>query len=82
MTTSPPHGPAQPLTPDAVESLVLDTTPWFSCDECFEQMDTYAEAVLRDPDHHDVGMERHLMGCAACREEAESLLELLASRPA
>jgi hypothetical protein len=69
----------QHLTPGAVESLVLDTTPWLSWDECFDCMDTYAETLLRDPDHRDAGIDRHIQGCAACRDEAESLLQLLAS---
>jgi len=71
MSTTPPrHTPA--LTQAAVEALLLDTTPWLSCDDCFEQLDTYVEAWLRDP-----AMDRHLQGCAACDEEARSLTALL-----
>jgi len=76
MSTTPrPHTPA--LTQAAVEALLLDTTPWLSCDECFEQLDTYVEALLRHPDHRDPAMDRHLQGCAACDEEARSLAALL-----
>jgi hypothetical protein len=78
VTTTPP--PARPaLSPPAVEALLLDTTPWLSCDDCFEQMDTYVEAALRQEDPLDVAMTRHLEGCVACHEEAESLMALLES---
>jgi hypothetical protein len=86
MTTNPPPlGP--PLAPYAVEALLLDTTPWLSCDECFERMDTYVEALLRGEPRDgsgarsgtDPAMARHLLGCTACDEEARSLLDLLRS---
>ncbi len=65
------------LTAPAVDALVQDTTPWLSCEECFERMDTYAEAVVIDPHHLDEAMTTHLRGCAACDEEAQSLVDLL-----
>jgi hypothetical protein len=40
-------------------------------------VDTYAEALVADPAHHDEAMAAHLRGCAACDEEARSLVELL-----
>jgi len=40
-------------------------------------MDTYAEALVRDPRHQDEAMAAHLRGCAACDEEARSLIQLL-----
>ena len=42
MTTPPPHQ----LTPRVVADLLLDTTPWLSCEECFERLDTHFEAAL------------------------------------
>lgn len=75
MTTNPPLGP-QPLTAGALDALLLDTTPWLSCDDCFARMDTHVEALLGGSSH-DPAMDRHLLGCVACAEEAESLLELL-----
>jgi hypothetical protein len=75
MTSTPTPQPH--LDRDAVERLLLDTTPWLSCEECFERMDSYVEALLADPGHRDVAMARHLQGCAACDEEACSLVELL-----
>lgn len=74
-TTPPPHHSG--LLPAAVDALLLDTTPYLSCEECFERMDTYMERLLADPDHLDPAMDRHLDGCAACQEEAASLRELL-----
>ncbi|HET8987603.1 MAG TPA: hypothetical protein VFN43_03740 [Humibacillus sp.] len=74
-TTRQPHGAE--LTPGAVDALLQDTTPWLSCDECFERMDTFAEAAVNDPDHRDEAMATHLRGCAACEEEAQSLIDLL-----
>ena len=82
-----PHGPAPRQAPHehhttvhvrawaraAVDALLLDTTPWLSCDDCFARMDTYVEALLSDPHHRDAAMDKHLRGCAACDEEARSL---------
>ncbi|HET7477045.1 MAG TPA: hypothetical protein VFJ97_13615 [Dermatophilaceae bacterium] len=76
MNETPQQGP-RPLSAAAVEALLLDTTPWLSCDDCFERMDAYAEELLRARPHHDPGMDRHLQGCPACREEVDSLLALL-----
>lgn len=78
MSTTPPPRP-QGLSPEAVDALLLDTTPWLSCEECFERMDTHVEALLHDPGHRDPAMDKHLQGCAACDEEARSLLALLTS---
>ena len=69
--------PHEPLTPAAVDALLVDTTPWLSCDECFERMDMHVEMLLADPGHHDPAMQRHLAGCSACQEEASSLIALV-----
>jgi len=79
MSTTPHPGPTD-LTPGNVDALLQDTTPWLSCDECFDRMDSYAEALVRDPEHRDEAMAAHLRGCAACDEEARSLVELLGTR--
>ena len=78
--TTPRHSDPSSLTPRHVEALLQDTTPWLSCDECFERMDSYAEALVHDPTYRDEAMAAHLRGCAACDEEAESLLRLLDGR--
>jgi hypothetical protein len=64
------------LSGSAVEALLRDTTPWLSCEECFERMDTYAEGVVRGAPP-DESMAKHVAACAACQEEAQSLIELL-----
>ena len=76
MSTTPQPRPPE-LQPVHVDALLQDTTPWLSCDECFERMDAYAEAAVWDPDNRDAAMTTHLRGCAACDEEAQSLIALL-----
>ena len=76
MTSSP--APPHDLPATAVAALLVDTTPYLSCDECFERMDTHVEAVVGEAGHPDPAMDRHLAGCAACAEEAQSLIALLA----
>ncbi len=62
------------LSPQAARRLTLDTEPYLSCDECFDLVDSYVEALLADLDHDHLAMRTHLAGCAACAEEARSLL--------
>ena len=69
-----------PLSPQAARGLTLDTAPYLSCDDCFDLVDTYVEALLSDPDHDLPAMRTHLTGCAACAEEARSLLQLVAKQ--
>jgi hypothetical protein len=76
MSTTPQPRPSG-LQPAHVDALLQDTTPWLSCDECFERMDAYAEAAVWHTDDRDEAMAAHLRGCAACDEEARSLIELL-----
>jgi hypothetical protein len=69
-----------PLNMQAARSLTLDTEPYLSCDECFDLVDRYVEALLSDPDHDHRAMRTHLAGCAACAEEARSLIQLVAEQ--
>jgi len=69
--------PRRRIPAPAVEALLLDTSPYLSCDECFERLDTYVEATLADPAHQDVAMRVHLEACGACAEEAATLADLL-----
>lgn len=62
---------------DIVEVLTADTTPYLSCDECFEQICAYVERVLADPTHRHPPMEQHLRACPACADEAIAIRELL-----
>ena len=49
------------------------------CDECFDKLDVYVELELRGEaaDERVPGMRAHLEGCPACREEYESLRDLV-----
>ena len=73
--------PAHPaLRAQVVQRLTLDTEPYLSCDDCFDMVDGYVEALLSDPDHDLPAMRTHLAGCAACAEEARSLILLVAEQ--
>jgi hypothetical protein len=81
-----------PLSAQASRRLTLDTEPYLSCDDCFDLVDGYVEALLADPDHTTadmadvadvaemVPMRTHLTGCAACAEEAASLIAFVAEQ--
>jgi hypothetical protein len=69
-----------PLSPQTTQRLTLDTEPFLSCDDCFDLVDSYVEALLADPNHDQPAMRAHLTGCAACAEEARSLLALVAKQ--
>jgi hypothetical protein len=69
------------------------TTPWVTrvlgpgrpevtCDQCFALLDRYVELELTgaDADAQVPGMEAHLVGCPACNEEHELLLEYVRER--
>jgi hypothetical protein len=68
--------PVPPLTPGQAAELTRATEPYLSCDECFDLVDGWVEAILAGDGREPEGMREHLAGCAACREEAESLLVL------
>jgi len=70
------------LTPDVVRRLTVDPHPWLSCDDCFGLIDQYVELLLDEGPgaaQRMPAMRAHLAGCAACREEAQTLLALAAS---
>jgi hypothetical protein len=69
------------LTGGAARLLTLSTEPWLSCEDCFRLLDSYIEALLADrPGGHSPAMAAHLAGCAACAEEAQSLLLFVAGQ--
>jgi hypothetical protein len=71
------NSPHRPLSAEALARLTLDTTPWLSCDDCFEHVDEYVDrAVTGSPDMP--AMTVHLRGCPACAEEASTLVVLAA----
>jgi hypothetical protein len=63
----------------AVSRLLGRAEPEVGCDECFAALDQYVELELSgaDPDAVLPGLRAHLAGCPACREEHESLRELV-----
>jgi len=73
----------RPLPTDALRRLTTDPGPWLSCDDCFRLVDRYVEALLSDGAETSsaelAAMPAHLSGCAACAEEATTLLLLAAS---
>lgn len=69
---------ARRLTPAALERLVVSTDPWLSCEDCFDTMDGYVEALLADASTAAPAMDVHLAACPACAEEAVSLIILVA----
>jgi hypothetical protein len=64
-----------------IERLLGPRGEELSCEMCFELIDEYVELELAgaDADAGVPGMREHLEGCPACREEHESLRELVAS---
>jgi hypothetical protein len=62
-----------------IRALLGPNGPEISCEECFEQLDTYVELEVAgaDADAAVPGMRAHLEGCPACHEDHESLLALV-----
>jgi hypothetical protein len=60
------------------QKLTVDAEPWLSCDDCFRLVDQYVESLLNGEDGMPA-MRAHLRGCAACSDEATSLLLLAAA---
>jgi anti-sigma factor RsiW len=63
----------------AIARLLGPAEPEILCEECFEQLDVYVDAELRDADADATvpGMRAHLQGCPACAEEYDSLRALV-----
>lgn len=55
--------------------------PEVTCEQCFELLDEYVELEVagKDADERIPGMAAHLEGCPACREDHESLRDLVSS---
>jgi hypothetical protein len=58
--------------------------PEVGCDVCFQELDRYVELELvgEDADTALPGLRAHLEGCPACREEHDSLRDLIAGEQA
>jgi hypothetical protein len=59
--------------------LLGPAEPEIGCEECFDGLDCYVEIELAgaDADSRFPGMGAHLEGCAACRNDHDSLLALI-----
>jgi anti-sigma factor RsiW len=64
---------------EVIARLVGPAGPEVACEECFELLDEYVDLELAgaDADARMPGMRAHLQGCPACREDHESLRELV-----
>jgi hypothetical protein len=67
-----------------VSRLLGPAGPEVGCDVCFAELDRYVELELAgvDADAAIPGLRAHLEGCAACREEHDSLLALVSGERA
>ena len=59
-----------------IDRLTLDTEPWLSCDDCFEQVDEVVEQVVATGSTSE-SFRVHLVACPACPEETFSLASLV-----
>lgn len=68
-------------TDDTIKRLLGPAEPELLCNECFERLDEYVDLELQGAraDDQIPGMRAHLEGCPACREEYQSLRELVES---
>lgn len=69
---------------DLIHRLLGPDGPEVTCEQCFELLDEYVELELagEDADARLPGLRAHLAGCPACREDHDSLLELVARQDA
>lgn len=56
------------------------TRPWLSCDDCFESADRALEGLLERGEPLPAEFQSHLRGCPACRDEAQTLAEMIAAQ--
>jgi hypothetical protein len=66
------------LDAETVQSLLTDSEPWLSCDDCFELVDAAVEAAVATGTALTPEFRVHLGACAVCREEAIVLAEVVA----
>lgn len=66
---------------ELIAALLGPALPELTCEQCFEQLDRYVEVELVGASADDAvpGMRAHLTGCPACREDHESLRDLVAA---
>jgi len=64
---------------DIVQMVAATRADEIGCDECFEQLDRFAETVLAGKNAAEAMplVQDHLNRCGDCREEFEALLAAL-----
>jgi hypothetical protein len=64
----------------ALGRLLGPGRPEVDCETCFDELDRYVDLQLAgaDADAAVPGLAEHLTGCPACREDFESLRDLVA----
>ena len=67
------------MNDDVLSRVLGPAEPEIGCDACFDDLDRYVEAEVAGGDADAVvpGLRAHLEGCPACRDEHNSLLELV-----
>ena len=67
------------MSHDTVKRMLGPAKPELLCEECFERLDEYVELEVKGEraDQLIPGMRAHLEGCPACREDHDSLRELV-----
>lgn len=72
-----------PTHDELIAALLGPPGPELTCEECFEQLDRYVDVELAgaDPDRAVPGMRAHLIGCPACADDHESLLDFVRPGP-
>ncbi|MDQ4215070.1 hypothetical protein [Microbacterium capsulatum] len=64
---------------DILRQLDLGAEPWMSCDDCFDRSDEVLEQLIEHGGPLPERFRAHLRGCPACREEAQTLVEMIAA---
>ena len=69
---------------ETLPRLLGPAEPEVGCDVCFQELDRYVELELAGEaaDTALPGLRAHLEGCPACREEHDSLRDLIAREQA
>jgi hypothetical protein len=64
---------------ELIAALLGPSGEELTCEACFEQLDRYVDVTVAhgDPDRVVPGMRAHLVGCPACRDDYDSLLEFV-----
>jgi hypothetical protein len=66
---------------ELIAALLGPAGPELTCEGCFEHLDRYVDLMIADgdPDRALPGMRAHLSGCPACRDDYDSLHQLVRS---